>query len=361
MTRAVVLPLLLVALCAPLGAEETFYVSNALGMQLSAIPAYRIDEYDYVLAVRTSEGVSIRRLLGREEAPGSEITRWERVPLEPEGAEEREYSAGDLVAIRVRDRSGRVIEESAVLSGEVVETVVLRYAEGFLAETVTANSAGEIVSRIDYTRDAAGKLIRVDWSGGGARYAGDTRRVYEESLRVDDHSYSTRYGPEGETRAFESRSFGELLRGTYTSFAPQSRTPQEQVEVDVAALSRKERSFDAAGRETGRIELIDGEVVAEYEFSYDEMDNLIETRKRGEQGLEYWRNTYADVDIQTWEYWLKGALRTKWVRDGEGHYEELYASPTSFVRVFIQGETKLREEFYSDGKLVRERRYGEDE
>ena len=354
---------LLLLLARGLPCEPVYYVSNSLGMKLLCIPAYRADEFDHILSVTVDGDTTVERLLGREGETQTEIARWEHGFTVEGDREEREFSRGALVAARLSDKQGRLVEEQIHRSGELVETARLRYANGVLVEVVSTDAEGAVIVRVRYTTAVDGRLRRVEWEGGRATYAGTTERVFDETLRMEEKTYTTRYGSQGQTTAFETMRSGELTHGTYTSYAPGTADPLDREDLDVRAGTRTVRRYDEEGHEVERLEHLDGMVVSEHVFVYDTDGRRIEEQKRSEVGLELWSFTYQpDGEVATKEHRLRGSLRSRTVYTGDDeYYEDLYASPGSYVRIYVRGGEKVREEFYQKGSLVRERTYGDEQ
>jgi len=76
-------------------------------------------------------------------------------------------------------------------------------------------------------------------------------------------------------------------------------------------------------------------------------------------GLETWKYTLGkEGNIAREEYYRRGSLE-KVTLYGEGKLrtEELYKEGELFLKAYFDGDTRLREEVYSGGKVTEERKY----
>lgn len=94
-------------------------------------------------------------------------------------------------------------------------------------------------------------------------------------------------------------------------------------------------------------------------YEYDEKGKVTTKTRRSSEGLEAWKYSYADSgDLSREEYFQRG-IRVKVTLYGEGKLrtEELYREGELFLKVFYDGDIRLREEVYANGSLSRERSY----
>jgi YD repeat-containing protein len=165
---------------------------------------------------------------------------------------------------------------------------------------------------------------------------------YDESGRV----VAVRTMKEGKAVSVERRSYGE--DGILSSVTIE----------DKALGTSSELLYDAKGNASQRKDVPAKGPELKTLYSYDEKGRLVEERRRVGSHITVIRSEYAD----------DGPLaRVETRRDGElllvvayvegGRIEELYESGSLFVKASYVGGRKVKDEFYTDGVLIRSRDY----
>jgi hypothetical protein len=358
--RRLLLPalLLLAAACA---AETRLYRSNDAGMLLQPIASYLRDQYDWVAEVRDEAGI-VTRVLFRK---GAETRRWEEAPTR-DGTQrvEREWREGELSARRVYDTRGALLQEEAYQGGKLQEKTLFTYANGRLVRRRGLDADGSLAYSEDYEYARNGSLREVRRVGqpdaiSSAGYMKGTEGLAEERVAAADTLYVTRYDARSRVVSRERRAGGltaaredfTFREGSDTLLSSREERPGDGVAVD--------RSYDQQG-------LLAGETVTDakggtrtIQYVRDDSGYLLLKSSRGPDGFEVWKyeRDAAGAVIRE-EYSLRGSLMQV-TEHGEGKLrtEEMYKGGELFLKVFWDGEVRLREEVYLDGKLLRERTY----
>lgn len=341
------------------GREEAsqYYKSNELGMALEEIGWYRRDEFPYILAVAKEAGRETRTLLHN----GSQIRRWEISERE-----ERIYGQSALEQLRRYDSLGRLAEEQSFVEGTLERRILFYYNGQKLQRTETFGSGGQLLYRDLYRLSQDGQLRRVtreqgirqddqelSLSGGGGSIA-------EERFGNHRDRRTNRYDPVGRLVQQEYRIDGRLIRQEHFQYRDESQVllSSQLEEPPLQRLVR--RSYDEEGRIISILVMEQGEEREQTTHRRDSRGRIVETHKRGARGIENWRFEYGPEDNKTREeYRLRGALeRITLYQDQEGsRLEELYRGGRLFMRVYYEGEQKVKEEFIDNGEPVRVREY----
>lgn len=341
----------------PQDSSVRYYTSNDLGMALEEIGWYRRDEFPYLLVVQKGDQWEKRTLLHR----GEEIRRWEV------GAQEERVFDGGVIQERFRyDQSGRLTEEQLFQDGEPSRRKVYHYRGAVLALTETFDSKGELLFRDAYYLSPGGELRRVSreererqttqelaLSGGGGILA------EERYGNVRDRKVS-RYDLEGRLTERERWSQGELIERERFEYRGDGdalvRSQLEQLQLRATIR----RSYDEQGRLIRSVVEQEGDQIEQTVHLRDETGAIVETTKRSVRGLEHWLFDYGPQDtLRREEYRIRGALEriTIYSTDsGESsRTEELYREGQIFMRIYFEGEEKVKEEFLRNGEVIRER------
>jgi antitoxin component YwqK of YwqJK toxin-antitoxin module len=345
-----------------LSGEDLLYRSNDFGMLLARIAPYQRDASRWVLVVSRG-GVGEERQLYDN---GKKARRWV-ITWNAEHSEkvEKEFSGSVLAARRVYDASGALLQEEEYTAGVLSRTTLSTYANGRLARTrVLAGKEGREISVAVYSYAPNGSLreVRRTVSPGETMVSslvGGTSGVSEERSSMGGSLFIERYDPEGRLSQRERRDQGATVSVEDFVFEAGSRTPASSVEKLPAQDSVVGRRYDSAGRLSRETTSVKGTVTETVEYVRDEKGKALSKSRRGRDGLEVWKYSYSDAgDLSREEYFRRGIL-VKVIVHGEGKLrtEELYRDGEVFLKSFYDGDTRLREEVYSDGILQRERTY----
>ncbi len=138
-------------------AETRYFASNSLGMALSPIGWFQLDEHDYVLAVSSEQGKETR-VLSRS---GSEVETKVSAKTSA-GVVEEVFRGGSLEERQVRDSLGRITRQETFSGGILTESARYRYVDGVIAGVDRFDGEGTLVNQDSYRLDRYGKLIAVE-------------------------------------------------------------------------------------------------------------------------------------------------------------------------------------------------------
>ena len=353
--------LVLIFLLAALGAfpEEVFYRSNDQGMLLARVPAARKDESRWVLKVTRDGAGEDRRLYDN----GKEVRRWQESWNDSRTERvERESAGGKLAARRVYDETGSILREEEYKDGKISRTTRYIYQGGRLARKQEIGADGKELATETYLYADSGRLreVRRRTPSGAAdisAWVAGRSGVAEQRSLVDGTLFVERYDPRGRLIEREKQAGGAAVsvevfsydQGSAKLVTSTERRPAEAVVID--------RRYDDEGRlsmETTRVKDVVRETAA---WERDAKGRVTTRTRRSSDGLEVWKYTYTEAgDPLREEYVQRGAL-VKVILHGEGkrRTEELYRGGELFLKVFYDGDTRVREEVYAAGERVRAR------
>ena len=380
-------PLLVALLLAlpALARAETWYISNRLGMKLEGIPRFRADEFDYVLREAADGEVTVLTLYGRASKAASsdavvsgapagsassplegvpagavEVSRWERAGAAGGGVEERVYERGTHVSTALYRADGRLSHETLFADGAAAEELAYGYSGGMLRSVESRSPAsGDVLWSTQYRLSPAGLLRSATRTGiepEAAAFSFSGSRLADETLESDKHVVVLRYDGAGRRVVWEVLGKTRLLRGTYSDFDRETGKLLRERDLRGADF-RVERFFDDRGNVVTEREYQGETEIATLAHRYDAEDRLVATERRGEKGIELATFGYGPDGELAWEeHRLRGALESRIVYTGRGsRYEEVVQSDRLSIRVYYEGEEKVREEVLRDGKVLRER------
>lgn len=374
-------PVLLALLAALLASArapgaERWFRSDEMGMAIEPIPAFRADEFPWVLGVERREAagggwVETRRLLGG----GVEQRRWTLARAADGRTEEREERRGLLVARRVTGAAGELLQEELFAGGEPAGRSLYEYASGRLARVRVFAADGTLVSTVEYATSPSGRLREVRWwtaadgsrrtesqAAGGTGYAAGGAAIAEERTRDGDRWRTTRYDEAGRV--------AERLQGGPTgvesrerlAYAGAARTPASSWTEWPAERKVVEVSYDASGAEVARVTSVDGTVTERIAWTRDGSGRALVMRRTGTGGSVEVRFTWAaDGTLEREEHFARGVRVKNVLYPAAGEeprrIEELFDEGVLFLRVHYRGEDRVREEVIVDGRTVRERTF----
>jgi hypothetical protein len=162
------------------------------------------------------------------------------------------------------------------------------------------------------------------------RLANSERRKSEQTESREDFFY---------------RSDTDLLLSSTESFPAEGKTI--------------ERRYDEAGRLAVEATTASSAVVEEGTYTRDDRGRVTSRTRRSSRGLETWKYALDDQGkVSREEYFLRGSLQKVTIYGlGKLRTEEIYKDEELYLKVYFDGDTRLKEEVYSGGKILRERNY----
>jgi antitoxin component YwqK of YwqJK toxin-antitoxin module len=278
------------------------------------------------------------------------------------GSKELTYRNGSLAEERSYDAEGGLLEERS-FGPDSLPNLTSSYerAEGRLVKIESRDASGTIVGTMTYHYDSKGNLLGVAAAGSlGSGSAGMISEggTAQGSWTTDSATTSILgYDESGRAVVMQTMKGGKAAlveRRQYDDEGVLSSVARE----DLASGSTSELKYDGKGRESGRTDVPAKGPEIRTQYSYDDSGRLVEELRRVGSHATSIRNSYSE----------DGSLaRTETRRDGElvlgveyvenGRVEELYEDGIIFVKAHYIGGRKVRDEFYSEGALLRSRDY----
>jgi len=342
--------------------DDLYYRSNDFGMLLARIPSSRRDDSRWVLQVSRGGLDEVRRLFDN----GVEVKRWD-FTWNREGSErvERQTAAGVLSARRVYAASGSLLQEEEYTAGVLSKKSLFTYVNGRLSRSRTLAGADESpISSEVYLYAANGGLreVRRTVPLGTplvSSVVASTVGLSEARSAMGGSLFIERYDTEGRLIYRERREDGTSVSTEDFSYGPGSRklaSSEERLPLEHAVVTR---GYDGDGRLARETTSVNGSVRVTIGYERDAKGNVTSKTSRGIAGSESWKYTRSESgDLSREEYFQRGIL-VKVTIPGEGKLrtEELYKDGELFLKIFFDGDTRLREEVYLNGSLQRERSY----
>lgn len=346
--------------CATRGfSDELLYRSNDFGMMLQPVARYLRDSSRWILGVTRTDQKEVRRLYDN----GKEVRRWETTWEKGVRREEREYSRGLLSARRVFDAAGDLVQEESYDAGALRQKSLFTYSGNRLSRTKNLAPDGSLIASEDYLYATNGTLRQVRSTGpkGDTRlsaYVAGPTGVSEERDSVGDFLSIERYDTQGNLVSRERRSGDDVLDREDFVFRPDSR--------DLLSSREKlprgkviDRRYDESGRLVSETTTEKGATVDEVSYTRDEKGRVIARNRRSPTGLELWKYILdGDGKVTREAYFrLGGLVKVTVYGQGKERSEEYYKDEELVLKVYFDGDTRLREDVYSGGAIVQERKY----
>jgi hypothetical protein len=362
---------LLVLLAARAPADARWFRSDEMGLAIEPIPAFRTDEFAWVLAVeRTVRGggwVETRRLY----SGAVEQRRWTLVRSADGRTEEREERGGVLAARRLSGAAGELLQEELFEGGRPASRSVYEYASGRLVRMRVFSADGSLSSTADYVTAPSGRLREVRWTAsdgsvrsasqaaGGTGSTAGGAAVSEERSREGYAWRTTRYDASGRVAVREQGDASGLVSRQRLVYGGDSRTPVTSTTEWPAEKKVVTTYHDAAGREVAQTATVAGVVTERVAWIRDDAGRVLVMRRTGSGGTEEVRTSWAaDGSVEREERFVRGTRVKTVIHTGpDERIEELYADGDLFLRVFYRGDARIREEAVVDGAVVRERTF----
>ena len=359
--RALSLIFLLLAYPLPAFSDTLLFRSDDVGMTLQPIAPYLRDSTRWILAVQRNGDNEVRRLFDN----GKEVRRWETTWSEKKSRrEEREYSLGLLSARRIFDASGNMMQEDSYDAGKLTQKSLFTYSGDRLSRMRSLAPDGKVISTEQYLYATNGALREVRRTGANgddrfSSYVSGPTGVSEERNTVGDVLSILRYDTQGRLVSREQRRGDDMLVREDFIYRSESQFLLSSREKAPAQGRVIERRYDESGRLVSETTTEKGAVIVEVTLTRDEKRQVIEKGRRSATGLETWKYSLdGQGKVTREEYFRLGSLQKVTVY-GQGNLrtEEYYKDEELVLKAYFDGDTRLREEVYTGGTLVRERKY----
>jgi YD repeat-containing protein len=359
--KAFLLAALLAVSALPLFAQELVYRSNSFGMLLERVEQYRRDESEWIMGITRAGSGETRKLYAR----GKEVRRWE-VSWSADGTQriERELDKGKLAARRIYDAAGNLLQEEEYSSGRLAQKSQFTYRGSRLMKMRLLKADGSLSYTEQYVYSTSGALREVRRTGPGSSvrlsaYVFGPAGLTEERNSSRDVTFVARYDTSGRLASREQRRGDAMLSREDFTYRADSDRLASSVEKLPAQNEQVERRYDEEGRLVSETRRSGAAVAEESAYARDEKGRLTGRTRRTAAGLETWKYALGEDGRTTREeYYRRGMLeRVTIFGVGNMRTEDFYREDGVFLRVYYDGDQRLREEVFEGGKLVRERHY----
>jgi antitoxin component YwqK of YwqJK toxin-antitoxin module len=338
--------------------QEQFYRSNEVGMLLARInPALR-DDSRWVIRVTRSGPDEDRRLFDN----GKEVRRWQTSwTAGHEQRVERESSGGKLTARRVFDASGTLLQEEEYSAGVLTRKTLYSYAGGRLTSRKELDPDGKELARESYLYADNGGLREVrrtpatgpaDVSSfvSGRSGLAEQRSAMDGTVLIERYDADNRVIQRERRRPDGTKSVEDLV---YDESSGKLASSRERT-GDGSVVDRR---YDAEGLLAQETTSLKDKVTEVSSFVRDSKGRVTARTRRSGQGIEAWHDTFGESgEVAREEYFQRGELvRVTVYGEAKKRTEELYRNGGLFLKVFFDGDTRVREEVYVDGTLARSR------
>lgn len=304
--------------------------------------------------------VALAILLGSSLAFAEEDERIESVQG-AKGSKELVYRGDNLVEERSFDERGALVEERSFDSSSLpVETRSYIRVEGRLCRVEARDSSGEVSGLKSYHYDSSGRLLGVSLEGGfGAGVAGmiAAGSVPQGSWTVGDKTVVLAYDELGRAVLSQTMKEGAALSVERRVFGESGLLESQTLEDKLSGLIQETR-YDEKGRPASRIDTPAKGPQEKREYGYDDAGRLVEERRAKAGHKTRIVKAYGeDGSLISEETSQDGKLILVVSYDKDSRVEELYEEGEPFVRASYSGGRKVKDEFFSDGIVVRAREY----
>ena len=353
--------LLLIALAPCSNADPVLYRSNSFGMLLEPIQRYRRDQTEWVMEVEKNGANETRRLFDN----GKEAHRWEMTASRKDGGRtERELAGDALVAVRTFDATGSLLHEEQYAGGALSQKTIFSYTGGRLLRVRAQNADGSLSYTEDYLYTGNGALRQVRRTPAAGEtdlsaYTYGSQSLAQTRTTLGDMTSLDRYDSHGRVVQRERSTGGKVVSREDFTFHPDGDLLLFSAEVFPADGRRIDRSYDEKGHVTSETTTVAGKVTDAVLYTRDGEGRVTVKTRHGPAGLEVWKYTLGDAGKVTREVYSTGGILTKVTVYGADKLrtEDLYREGAMFLRVFYDGDTRVREQVFVDGAIVRERHY----
>ena len=339
--------------------DELLYRSNSFGMLLERIAPYRRDESAWIMSVKRSGETEVRSLVDN----GKEVRRWEASSSGGQTAE-RELDGGTLAARRVYDSSGALVQEEQYEAGSLKQKTLYTYAGTRLLRVRTLDRDAATLFTDEYVYATNGSLREVRRTGPAGSVGQSSVRaggsgIFEERTVAGDTLLVARYDAQGRLTSRERRTGGVTVLREDLTFGRDKDLLVSSTEKRPAEGTTIDRVYDDAGRLARETTTGPSGGPTVDTWIRDGAGHVLSHVRRGPAGLEVWNDTLrADGSVSREEYTRRGSLEKVTIYgEGKLRTEELYREGALFLRAFFDGDTRLKEEVWSGGTLVRTRNY----
>ncbi len=248
-------------------------------------------------------------------------------------------------------------QEPETGSGAGEEVYRYTLAAGIITGAVVSTPGGVELRRESYVRDSEGRVvdIRIRYPDGASRSGGAEGRDW--IVFPGGEGIYRRFLPNGKLELEETRRGSTLISRRIYSYRGESGTLSAVEESRPGEGWKLTAGYGERGLVERETRTVSGRPDEVSIYEWDDRDRLVEIlilEGRNERRVRF---TYGEDGAETEERTdTTGALALRIVRSSDGStVEERYDGGALFARTFLRDGRLVREEIYSEGRLVRVR------
>ena len=345
--------ILLFLTVAPFIFPQEYYRSNSLGMELSKIPRFRADEFEYYIE-KTINDNREKKILFKESVP---IRETELYYL-PNGAIEREITTeNDIRTERTYNESLLYRERVINLSDQSGYVRIYKYNLNRLIDTVDELSLdGKLQSSLSYERDSRGRLISVVKSIylGSDRIIEDQISKYrfeEQNLLEEWHGNDELTG----TFIYYNRNgkISEILKthkGKTESHKKYFYELDGKLSTEEFIYATDERIIQFFNPEGYFIEefiYIKENLISRTNDYYDYDDRLVRRVRVLPEGVERYIFEYSGENLSSEKMFFNGEIyKEKVYLEDNAYYEDFFSNGEKILRDYYKDDEKIETEIW---------------
>jgi len=279
----------------------------------------------------------------------------------PEGRTETDESGGIVVARRLFDDAGSIMEESFFDGGGLYERRIYIRSAGRLRRVESRNPDDELLGALEYRYDGFGRLLAVIPTGSmgsgsvgmiasgpspSGAWSGEGGNLTVQLL--DEKGRQTRVDTIADDKAV----------GRLTYEYGEGDLPLRAEQLDLVSGGSVVSGFDDAGKILVREEFSKGALSLRIEYRYDPEGRLAEERYRDKGRLVLRSFSYgAKGTLEREETKIDGIVSEAVEYKGDLRIVERYHEGSLFAATTYSAGRKTKDEFYSEGELIRSKDY----
>jgi antitoxin component YwqK of YwqJK toxin-antitoxin module len=344
------------------GADKTYYRSNSMGMQFDRVSVAGSRQFEFILEIEESGGKKIKRLLSGTVEKQRTVLTYNR-----QGVLQREtvFVNGALDSLHEYGPSGVLVREEFYNAGNLLEKRRFFHSGVYIDRVETYNPEDLLLYTDYFFYIKGGRLGRVE-----REYSDGTEAVSEFSFAGGKLVGEWHGGNEsGISMFYDSRgnnTYTEEWEGTELASREENRFGEEHILSSTRTDYKNDtilvQNYARDGDMSEEIEYDGGVKIRENRYQYAE-GKLSEKTSLNPGLSERWVYQYDGQGELIKEIYEKNRLVNKITHYTEEntYNQELYRNGELFLRVYFEGDAKIKEEFIRKGETLRTREFSAEE
>lgn len=340
--------------------DETFYSSNEIGMALFQIPAYRTDEYEYILSIDRNDLKETRRLIKN----GEEIKKEELLHNKNGNLILKQtYEKDKLKEAEYFNNAGQMKKREFYIDGNLTEKEIFEYLNGKISKKFVYDSNDNLLYTDLYTLNKEGMLIKLirkqeDSTTSKTVIVGDKNGIADELTGYADKINIVRYDLSG--RIIETEEWNKDNQVSLKIINRSTKTDKIEsvLKKDILNNTLTKEQYDSNEWLIYKKFEDNNGIVYEEWYTRDKEGRAVKIMRRSrEKGVEEWDYSYGSGDtVNSERYRIHGSLQKETLYPDKNHrIEKFYRKGEEFIRVYYEEGEKIKEEIIKNGEVIRER------